>query len=1441
MTVKEQIVPTRSELTGSQRALLEERLKRGRQAAARQVEARPAIPRRPSDSEIPLSFAQQRLWFLDQLEPGSAVYNVCQAVRMHGVLNPAALEQALNEVVRRHEVLRTNFVAVDGRPVQVITALRVIAMKRVDLTEGRSGSPAAELEQLLKEEARRPFDLSRDMLMRALLVRTAPNEHTLLLTLHHIISDGWSVGILFREMAALYQAVGNGEPAGLPDLSIQYADYACWERDGSQGQNLEPLLAYWRKQLQGPLPVLELPVDHPRTASPLSRGAAQAVSLPRNLTQEIKTIGQQEGATLFMTLLAAFQVLLYRWTGQDDIVVGSVVAGRRKVELEKLIGFFVNTLVFRGDLSGEPTFRQLLVRIRDMAVGALAHQDLPFERLVNELRPDRTVSRNPLFQAMFVLQNAPMAPTSLPGLQLEPVEVDTDTSKFDLTLSVMEGSAGLRAAMEYNADLFESDTIARLLASFETLLEGIVANPDQPISRLPLLTPAESRRIVTEWNDTRTEYPRDATIAELFAAQVARAPHAPAVTFGDRRLTYLQVDAEANRLAHWLRRVGVGPDTLVAVSLERSLELIIALLGIIKAGGTYVSLDPTYPAERLAYMLRDTNASVILTQSKLRGTVDDFVRAHRTGAGTASADAAPGERELRPATVLCVDTEWSRIAAEPDTAPACEVTPERLAYVSYTSGSTGQPKGVCVPHRGVVRLVRNTNYATLGPDEVILQFAPIAFDASTFEIWGALLNGGHLVVYPPGLTSLAELGEFIERHRVTTLWLTAGLFHQMVEEQLGRLRNVRQLLAGGDVLSPTHVARVLQQLPGTRLINGYGPTENTTFTCCHSIVAPPTAGRSVPIGRPIANTQVYILDRNLQPVPVGVPGELYAGGDGLARGYLNRPDLTAERFIPNPLAGANASAANSATSEIPNLKFEIRGGSAAAPAAPRLYRTGDRARWRPDGTIEFLGRIDRQVKIRGFRVEPAEIETVLSAHPLVKECAVVVRDGPAADKRLVAYIVPARDPAPSPDTWRKYLGERLPEYLVPSGFFTLPTLPLNANGKLDPRALPDDGGRPDMHGEYVAPRDDVERQLAGIWEDVLNVRPIGIRDQFFALGGHSLLAVRMVAQLEKTFGRKLPVAAIFQHRTVEQLARLVRGSDAAYTPTSSIVEIRGEGSRPRLYLVHGVGGGMFWGYSNLARHLGPDQPLYAFKSRGLDGLPEWPTIEQMAASYIADLRVHQPRGPYLLGGYCFGGIVAYEMACQLAEQGEEVQLLALINGSPPNTSYQKDCNRWSPAWQLRFLGNFAYWLSCFLFRWTWQERKEFVRWKLRILRRRKVEPGTQNHAEVALGDVDQLIDLAAYSEERRALWRAHVKGLMQYQPRAYHGRITLIRTRGHPLFCSFDPQYGWGELARDGVDVKIVRGGHGNVLAEPYVESVARALQPCLDEAAARQTAGGLR
>lgn len=1374
-TVESRITPPGTGLSAAQRALLERRLHGGSNSAPRS----PLIPRRAHHGPVPPSFAQQRLWFLHQLEPQSPLYNMPMAVLLSGRLDVEALRRALNAIVARHEVLRTRFDAADGIPVQVVCEEVAVKLRVVGLREWPDDAVReAEVQRLLNEEARRPFDLTRDLLLRAVLLRLDETEHVLLITMHHIASDGWSWGVLCQELAAFYESFTEGGRAPLAELPIQYADYAVWQRQWMRGPVLEKQLGYWKKQLAGMPDGIELPTDRPRPAAPTFQGRWESLDLPARLNEQLHELGRREGATLFMTLLAAFMTLLHRYTRQTDLLVGTPVAGRTHKETEGLIGFFVNTLVLRGNLAGDPAFREVLERVRETTIEAFTHQDLPFDKLVEELRPERRPGHQPVLQVMFVLQNTPAPGRQLAGLTMTPMELDTGTAKFDLTLAVEEGAGSLTAAMEYNSDLFDGATVARMLGHWRTLLEGIVAHPDRRVSELPLLDEPERRRLLVEWNATATDYPREKTIPQLFEEQVEQTPDALALIFDEQRLTYRELNARANQLAHQLRALGAGPESLVGVCMERSVELVVGLLAILKAGGAYVSLDPTYPKERLALMLADAGPHVILTQTQLTACLPE-----------------------QPARLVCLGAEPQAASnTTPAPNPAGGATPESLAYVSFTSGSTGRPKGVCVPHRGVVRLVRGTNYAHLAADEVFLQLAPVAFDASTLEIWGALLNGARLVMFPPQAPTLGEIGEAIQRHGVTTLWLTAGLFQQMIEEQCESLRDVRQLLAGGDVLSVPHVRRALKSLPCCRLINGYGPTENTTFTCCHEITDGSLARGSVPIGRPIANTQVYVLDEHLQPVPAGIPGELYTGGDGLARGYLNRPELTAERFVPHPFSNdSNA----------------------------RLYKTGDLVRWLPDGSLEFLGRIDQQVKIRGFRVELGEIEAVLGGHPGVRECVVIARQDTSGGKRLVAYVV-GQQPAPAAGELRQFLHDRLPAYMLPAAFVFLESLPLSPNGKVDRSALAaTDAARPDLKKEFVPPRNPTELRLAKIWEDVLGVQPVGVADKFFELGGHSLLAVRLLARIEKGFEKKLPLAAVFQFPTIEELAKVISGGADAAAHTS-LVEIQAQGDRAPLFLVHGVGGGMFWGYSNLAKHLGPDQPVYAFKSRGLDGLDEFRTIEEMAAQYVADLRAFQPCGPYLLGGYCFGGNVACEMAHLLEGQGERVALLVLMNCAPANSSYTEV--RWTPAFCFKFLRNAGYWVN-YVWRLKPAQRRSLFLWKARSLLKKLRRLARQVRQSDPGLDIEEVVDLSNQPANSRKLWEAHVRALMAHRAKPYRGRVTLFRTGGHQFICSYDPEFGWGEYAQGGVAVRIVPGEHESILEEPHVSAVAKELRACLQVA----------
>ena len=894
----------------------------------------PLVPAK-RDGALPLSFAQQRLWFLDQLEPNNFIYNMPHVVRLDGKLDVDAMEAAFTEIVSRHEALRTTFVVENGQPLQVINPPQALRLPVLDFRMLPEAQREAEVMHFAAEEVKRPFDLSSGPLLRTYLLRVGDEAHVLLFTLHHIVCDGWSINLLIQEVAALYQAFVAGQSSPLPELALQYADFAVWQRQSLSGEALERQLAYWKEQLAGAPPVLDLPTDRPRGAVQTHRGSYFSFPIPALLIERLEALSRRESATLFMTTLAAWQTLIYRYSGQTDISVGTSIANRNRAEIEPLIGFFANMLVMRSRLSGEMSFKRLLEQVREMTLRAFAHQDAPFEKLVEELQAQRSLSHSPLFQVLFVLENVPLRVPELPGLELSLIEQESEITKYDLSLNLVELDGEIGGSIEYNTDLFDRSTIERLSRHYLMLLESVLANPDEKLSAFALLSESERRQLLVEWNDTASVYGRDKGIHQLFEEQAERTPDGIALVFGDRRMTYAELNALANQLAHYLRGLGVGPEVGVGLCCERSAEMIVGLLGILKAGGAYVPLDMQYPLERLSFVMEDASLAVLLTQEKLL-------------------DALPATW----AQVVCLDTDWDQIAASPDTNPTNLTNAENLAYMMYTSGSTGQPKGVSVVHRNVVRLVMETNYAELDERQVFLQLAPISFDASTFEIWGSLLHGAKLVLMPPHAPTLEELGQALRRHEVTTLWLTAGLFHQMVDERIEDLSGVRQLLAGGDVLSGPHVRKVLDVLSDGCVINGYGPTESTTFACCHMMSDASDLGAAPPIGRPIANTEVFILDERMEPVPVSVAGDLYIGGDGLARAYHRRPDLTAERFVPHP--------------------------HASTPGA-RLYKTGDVARYLSDGLIEFLGRSDTQVKVRGFRIEPSEVEAVLAAHLSVKE------------------------------------------------------------------------------------------------------------------------------------------------------------------------------------------------------------------------------------------------------------------------------------------------------------------------------------------------------------------------------------------------------------------------------------------------------------------------
>src|ERR1043165_1843450 len=1046
----------------------------------------PSIAAIERPERLPLSHAQQRLWFLDSLLPGTALYNVYTAFQLEGELNLPALERSLNEIVKRHEILRTTFPALHGQPSQKINEPEPLDLRVEDLTD----KPDAE--QLIKAEALRPFDLEHGPLFRARLLKQGEHDHVLLLTMHHIISDGWSLEVLTRELSALYEAFSNGQPAMLEELPLQYADYAVWQRQWLAGVELERQLQYWEQQLAGAPGGLEVPTDKPRPSVPTHRGAAQFFSVSEQVSTQLRELCRAEGVTLFMGLLAAFNVLLSRYSGQKEILVGTPIANRTRAELEPLIGFFSNTLVLRTNLTGGPSFRELLRRVREACLGAYAHQDVPFERLVEELSPERDLSRTPLFQVMFSLHGVQTNRAEISGLTLKPLRVETGTSKVDLSFYLRETENALQGAIEYSTDLFNEETIQRMSRHFHVLLEELVAEPEREVEELPLLTFAEEQQLLWEWNESERQYPRERSVAQLFEEQVQRTPAAIALVTEEESLTYAELNERANQVAGYLRELGVGPEVLVAVMLERSVELVVGLLGVLKAGGAYVPLDVQYPAERIAYMLADTQARVLLTQQKLLGQLP----AHET-------------------RTVCIDSQWNEIARHARQNPESQGTGENLAYVIYTSGSTGKPKGICVTHKAINRLVLNTNYVQLSASDRIAQVSNSSFDAATFEIWGGLLNGARVEIIRKELVlDPGELSRQFKSRGITTTFLTTALFNRIAAEDGSAFRGVKQVLVGGEEVTPKGVREVLNQGKPERLLNCYGPTESTTFATWYEIKDVEEGATTVPIGSPISNTEVYILNEALMPAPVGIRGELYIGGDGLARGYLGRPKLTAEKFVPHPF------------SRVPGA---------------RLYKTGDFCRYRADGSIEFHGRQDHQIKLRGFRIELGEIEAALDSYEGVKKAlAILVTDEVSNEKQIVAYLETAQFKFFETNELRGYLKEKLPEYMIPSAFVLMSSWPLTVNGKIDRAALPKpDSVQPELEIQEDRLQTGFEEMVIDIWREILGIDSIAVNDNFFDIGGHSLLATQVVSRVRERFGVQFKIGTVFERPTVAELAEAV--------------------------------------------------------------------------------------------------------------------------------------------------------------------------------------------------------------------------------------------------------------------------------------------------------------
>jgi amino acid adenylation domain-containing protein len=1324
---------------------------------------------------LPLSFAQQRLWFLDQLEPNSSAYNMPGAVKLQGQLDLAVLEKTLSEVVRRHESLRTNFiVSQDGQPTQVINEPGDWRMNVIDLQQMLNHEREVQIQKIVSAEAAKLFALGNDSLLRVTVLLLSETEQILLLTIHHIVSDGWSIGVLIEEVATLYSAFIQGSASPLLELEIQYADFALWQREWLQGDTLQQQINYWQQQLVGAPALLDLPTDRPRPAIQTFSGADYESTISVHTAQALDNLTQQEGATLFMTLLAAFDTLLYRYTGQADIVVGSPIANRNYAEVENLIGFFANTLVLRNDLSDNPTFRELLRQVREVALSAYAHQDLPFEMLVETLHPERNLSYSPLFQVMFILQNTPSSDLQMPGVTLSPMAAAGSVSTFDITLSLTNTPEGLVAEWEYNTDLFNASTIERMAQHLKILLTGIAENPDLPISALPMLTVAEQQKLLVDWNNTQVEYPHEQCIHQLFEAQVNKTPEVIAIVCGDEQLTYQELNTRANQLAHYLQTLGIKQDEFVGLCVERSLEMIVGMLAILKAGGAYVPLDPEYPAERLAYMVADAQIPLLLTQERLLPNLP-----------------------THNAQVICLDHDWPLIQQASGDNLIVLNSPDSLAYVIYTSGSTGQPKGVMVTQQNLTNFCHAaiSAYDITSADR-ILQFASVSFDVAAEEIYPGLMQGASIYLRTPEmLNSLPAFWQQCDAWRLTLLDLPTAYWQQLTTDLASIPASVRLVIIGGERANPAQV-RLWQEQVGThtQLINAYGPTETTVeATCCNLSQVQLSSGQEVPIGKPLVNMRTYILDSQLQLVPVGTPGELHIGGHGVARGYLNRPDLTAEKFIADPF------------SDEPHA---------------RLYKTGDLVRYLADGNIEYLGRIDQQVKIRGFRVELGEVESAISKHPQVTQVTVIDREDIPGNKQLVAYIVPQLSQGIGNTELRAFLKDQLPSHMIPAAFVCLNEFPFTPNGKIDRQALPTPDFAQLQSEEYVAPENDVEKLIADIWIEVLGVDQVGVHDNFFELGGHSLLAVQLISKMNQKFQTNLALSTLFQNTTVKQIASTLTQPENMLD-WSPLVQIKSSGSKRPFFCIPGSGGNPVY-LSDLAYQLDLDRPFYGLQARGLEGdLEPHTNVEDIAKCYIRAIQSIQESGPYVIGGHSFGGQIALEVALQFQKIGQEVGLLVMLDAGAPIDIEIENADEDDVFW-LRQLGlaiNELY--------------EAQLNMSDEVLRCLNTEARFQYfQQQLVIAD----LPIAGYkiNQLKGLLNVFKVQNQIIYQPSdMFKGQIVLFQSTEIEDEFSINADNlseDWSRFSTKGIIKYDTPGNHYSMITEPHVQVLATSLRDCINQ-----------
>jgi amino acid adenylation domain-containing protein len=1309
-------------------------------------------------AKSPLSYSQESLWYLAQLDPENTAYNQTYLLKLDGQLDITVLERAINEVIRRHSALRTIFAIEDGVPYQVIQPFTNIELPIVDF----SNFPEEEKDQLAQQFAGEKghifFDLTHGPLMRLYLLRLNSTSHYLMLSIHHAIFDGWSRQVFMKEMSHFYNAYLTGDSLTLPEPKIQYADFAEWQHKWLQGDRLTNLMNYWKEQLSGELTVLELPIDHPRSSLQTFRGIRHFFKVDSELTNKLKAFCKSRRLTPFMVVTAAYFILLMQYTGQEDIIIGCPFANRSYPELstdiENTIGMFINTMPLRMDISDNPTVKDLITRVQKVVIGALSNHQLPFERLVAEIQPERDLSRTPIFQAIINMRNFPRF-SSQSLIVSDTVLGDRDAA-FDLSFELNEQDNGFSCAFRYNVDLFEESTIARMAIHYQRLLEAILVNSDLSISELEMLTPEEKQQILYNWNTTEADYPQ-ACIHDLISKQAWKNSSAPAVICGEEILSYGELDIHANQLAHFLQSKGVSQNTVVGIFLPRSGRMVISQLATIKAGGAYLPLDTTYPLERIRFMLEDAQPKLVITVSTLLNQLPDTIE------------------------TICLDTEAGIINGFEKAEPHISISPDELAYVIYTSGSTGHPKGVMSTHRGAVNFIAHMIKAhVLNGSDRVLQLTPLSFDASVRDTLGTLIFGGTILLMDDEQMRNPDaiLSTITKYSASCILSIVPTMLNFLSETALAQGFNknndLRLIMPSGEILQIKDVQRAWAAFGSkVKIVNQYGPTECSMISAVYTIEEDTIENLPViPIGKPISNTRLYILDKSLKPVPIGAKGELYIGGLGVGRGYINQSNLTMEHFIHDPYS-------------------TLTGG--------RMYKTGDVARYWPDGTLEFYGRQDNQVKLRGYRVELGEIEAVLRDHPSVKEIAVVLWSDISSDQ-LIAYVV-LKDRSSTYDDLREFVARRLPFYMVPSSFVILDSLPLTPNRKIDRRALP----RPDQQVPvHVVPRNDTERRLLEIWKEILNLNNIGVTDNFFDIGGHSLMAVRLFARIENTFGTKLPLTALFQHGTVEELARLInKPQNALHSPI--IIPMQTQGNKTPIFFVPGLGTSPLY-MRELALGFSPLRPVYGLQSVFQGKTIEKRSIDETAKLYCDQLLTLLPDTPIALFGHSAGGLIALEVAHLLTSEGKLVTMVGLLDSYPPGPRQQA----------------------------SWQDRMRIHAGHMREngLRGALVYLGTANERIIlkVIRDLSDKNDRLKKIIAKLFPQKFKIANLKSFVLKPYSGNVTLFKVSERPWYVNWDPMENWSKYLVGNFNVVNIPGNHMSLLSKPNAEIVARAISDSLPE-----------